>query len=221
MEHVEFDKEQLMAALRSGLDINDCTQEEIDNLTLQKKEEFVDEANRLSKTRKEELYDEQNRIDAAYDLSALGAVRKIGDLDISCVLGNIVLLSIIDSPLTSGKLGDNIGFEDIVKALYVLYFGRDALEPIMNINESVQDLNIFKPLCKDNPEMCDRVMKKYDELRNARKNFTNEAIDFYEAHFTGDQLQEVFDKLFAIINDMIKSVEELETSDKNSNTKKK
>jgi hypothetical protein len=218
-DNVEFDTDLVISAMRNGLDLNDCSPEDIEALKLDKDDDQHESLQEKVDKRIEEIHDEQEIVDATHDLACLGAKRKIGELDFQCTLGNIVLLNVIESPLVSGKLKGTVSFEDIAKSLYVLFRGKEALAPIMNIKERLQDLHLLNPMCKDNPEMCDRVMAKFEEAQNCRKVFAEEAIEFYNHNFTGEALQEVFDKMFSMINDVVKSSKELSSSAADSKKK--
>lgn len=192
--HVEFDTEQLMAALRSGFNPNDAESNDIEKLLLDYQEDIEEEA---------------DSEEASVSISALGGEYKIGPFDVKCAIGNLALLSEINSPLVSGTLkqGDQITFEDCVEAIYVLVKGKEACEPIMAIKQRISDLMLLKPMVKDNPILADKIIAKAEQISKARVNFTKAAIDFWEEEFLGYNFQDVINDIITSISDIMKMTE--------------
>jgi hypothetical protein len=166
-------------------------------------------------------------LEATLNLSAIGAKYPIGPLNIKCVLGNLVLLSAIESPLVSGELkqGDTLSFDDCVEAIYVLAKGKDAIKPIMNISQKITDLMLLKPMAKDNPLIADKIIQKVESISKARDEFTESAREFWNQNFVGHQFEEIINNVISAISDIAKASDDLPSNSKQkvkkSLTKKK
>lgn len=188
-QEIEFDREKLEAALRGGLDLNDLEKGDIDGLLLN-----VDE----------EIDEELDDVDATLDMAALGGAYKIGDLDITMVLGNLPLLNAIDSPfMRELNEDDELDFDDCCEAIYVLYHGKEAIEPIMHIQQRIKDLCRLKSVVKNNPELMDKLMDRTEVISQARTKFTEDARDFYLEHFEPNDLQMVVEEMCHILEDAV------------------
>lgn len=208
--------DQIVKALKAGINPNDCTDEYKKVFLGDQKESIQEKVDSLMS----DAYEAQTESDMAYELRALGGSSKIGPLEFQNVMGNLVLLNMVDSPFMSGELGEEVSFEEICKALYVLFHGKEAIEPIMSIAERISDLYSLKDICKDNPLMCDKVIAKVEEISEARKTFVKDSIDFYEEHFTGEALQSVCDDLVRVLMEAAKAFEEVESSSEQVSKKK-
>jgi len=194
--HVEFDRDKLASALMSGLDLNDCEKTDLDAIILNPEQEL-----------EEELDEEE----ATLNVTAIGGEYKIGPLNVSVVLGNLVLLNIIDSPFITGDLkeGDELTFEEVAKTLYVLCLGKDALDPVMEVQQRISDLFLLKTVAKGNPDMVEAIIKKAEAISNGRIIFAKKAIDYYNEHFLGEDFQEIVNSMMVMILDINKSLENL------------
>ena len=194
--HVEFDSDKLLGALRAGVDINDSPPEDVNKLLIDYQEELSDEVDQMQ---------------SSMNLASIGAEYKIGPLDITCVLGNLVLLSSINSPLVSADLkqGDALSFEDCIQAIYVMAMGKEAIKPIMGISQRINDLMLLKPLVKENPLIADKIIDKASEISKARVTFANEALVFWEENFVGFDFQEVINDMINMVADIGKSAQNL------------
>jgi len=191
-QNVEFDREKLEAALRAGLDLNDCEEKDIESLLLNAEEEI------------EEEFDEK---ESSLNLAAIGGMYKLGDLPIKLVIGNYALLHTIESPFVSElEEGREIEFDDCCEAIYVLFNGYDAIEPVMHIQQKIKDMLRLRPLVKGNPDLIDKLLDRVEKISEARSQFTHLARDFYLNNFDRSDLQEHVEVMVDILNDAANAV---------------
>jgi len=191
-EHVEFDRDALEAAMRKGLNLNDCDPEDIDVLIL----------NAEKKVEKELAFE-----DCTLDLAAMGINYKIGALEFNMVLGNFALLHIIDSPWVGVLEEDEtIPFEQCCETLYVLYKGKEACEPIMHIQQRLKDLSIVERVVGDNPEFLKIYLDRVELVSKARSQFTFDAMEFYHQNYKKQDFQEIIERMTGMMDDAQNSV---------------
>lgn len=205
---VEFDREALELAMQNGLDINDSkNSKQIDDLKVQSiTEEMVEQ-------KRDEIYKEVSSENGTMNLAAIGAKYDIGPLKIQNVLGNLVLLAEIDSPLAGDlKQGEEISYDDCVKAIYVLSEGRKVLTEIMEIDQRVQDLIMLKDLCGNNPEMINKIIDRVELISDARIRFLDAAREFYEKNFVGFDFGDIVNSIMNMMIDTMKAAQDNPTS---------
>lgn len=204
--HVTLDTDKIQGVNLAELDVD-----QLKELMLSQTDEVEDIQGKVD-TLLDSAHASQAESDMAYDLRALGGSSKIGPLEFDNVLGNLVLLNMVDSPFMSGDLGEEVSFEDVTKALYILFHGQDAVGPIMAIADRISDLYTLKDMCTDNPVMCDKVIAKVEEISKARIRFAKSSMEFYDEHFTREGLQAVCDDLMRVLIEATKAFDEVDRS---------
>ena len=195
---VEFNKVALNAALRNGLDLNDANLSDLKPLTQEEATKVIDES-------RDEIVKEVELQSSTMNLSALGAKYQLGPLSIDNVLGNLVLLTEIESPLVTDDNLTEISYDDVVKAIYVLAKGRDVLKPLMEISQRIQDLLLLKDACKGNPELIEKIVDKAEDISNARIRFLEDARAFYDKEFVGYDFEEMINSVMNVVIDSVKA----------------
>jgi hypothetical protein len=146
-----------------------------------------------------------------FDLGAIGGEYVIGPLGMKLTLGNLSLLSAIDSPLMSGELseGDEISFDDAVTAIYVLFHGKEVVRDVMNIKQKIADMMSLKSLVEDNPALMESVLDRVELISQSRDQLTEDAREFYETHFVGYQFEDIMISFFNMIADVGRAMSDL------------
>jgi len=157
----------------------------------------------------------------SFDMAATGVSYKIGPLDIVVSMGNLALLNEIESPFVAEELaeGQEITFNSAAEALYVIAKGFEAAEPIMNIKQKQSEILMIAKLFKDNPAAIDKALAKHEEISNARVKFTENAIEFYNTHFSTSDFENVMIEFQTVLYDALLSLQDLPKSDSKNTTK--
>ena len=174
----------------------------------------IDELENLMINTADEVSDEVEQEDATLNIAAIGGNYTVGPIDIRLALGNVMLLSEINSPFITGELGDEgdeLNAIDCCKALYVLAKGKEAVKPIMAIKQQVQSMLLLKPMVEKNPELFDKLMDRVEKISEAEKVFEETALQFYRDNFVGPEFQDVLNQVFLAIADMVKTANDLPT----------
>jgi len=151
--------------------------------------------------------------DATLTLGAIGAPYKVGPIDVTIAIGNIILLNEIGSPfLQESEEGAELEPTECIKSLYVLALGKEALKPVMAIKERVQALMMLKPMIEKNPALFDSLMDRTERIAEAHADFELAAMDWYSENFVGWDFQEVMTQIIAVFNDFMKTAGDLPQS---------
>lgn len=174
------------------------------------------ELNSLMLGAEEEAAQEVKDEDATLTLGAIGAPYQVGPIDVTVALGNLVLLNEIDSPFLNGDIGEEgseLDATECIKSLYVLAEGREAIRPVMAIKQRIQSLMLLKPMVDKNPDLFDKLMDRTDDIALAHADFELDAMEWYNQNFVGWDFQDVIDDMMMAFNDIMKSAENMPTSD--------
>lgn len=192
MPEIKLDSNKIKTVNLNSLDINDIQ--------------------KLMADTQDRVIQEVEESDATLTLASIGAPYKLGPIDINVAIGNVVLLSEINSPFITGDIGEEgekLETIDCIKAIYVLAKGKEAIEPIMAINQRIQKLHMLKSMVEKNPELFEQLMDRVEKISEAEKEFEKDAMKFYEENFTGYDFQEVVNSLFLSLADMAKMSNDL------------
>jgi len=146
-------------------------------------------------------------------LAALGGEYIIGDLTLSVTPGRVSLLEMIDSPFLGSEEGDEhdkIAFKlsDVVRALYVLGKGPEAIEPIMRVKARIKSLATMEKMAEKRPEFFEKFLDKKMEIEGESAAFDIEAWKFYEEFCTNTwDLDEQGSFIINILNDAFSPME--------------
>jgi len=191
---VEFDRKALEDAMANGLKLNEANAKEFEHLI---------------KNHATEASEEFDKKDATLNLAAIGAKYKIGPLELNNVLGNLILLAEIDSPFANGlDQGQELAFSDCAQALYVLAKGREVLNPIMEINQRIDDLMRLEDMVKTSPGLFSELLDRAEAISESRITFAQDAAAFYNENFTLDKFPEVLNRIVNIVIDFGKTIED-------------
>jgi hypothetical protein len=176
----------------------------------------VDEIQKMMDNAHEEALTEVKEEDSTLTLGAIGSPYMVGPIDVTIAIGNLVLLNEIDSPFITGELGeegDEIDATECIKSLYVLALGQKAIKPIMAIKKRVQGMMALKPMVEKNPDMFDKLLDRCERITEAHADFELKAMAWYNENFAGWDFQNVLDDMFSALNDVMKTSEDLPSSD--------
>ena len=157
-----------------------------------------------------------------YNIVGIGGSYNLGPFNLTVSMGNLLLLSEIDSPLVSetSTEGTVVTYEDAIQAIYVIAKGIEAVEPIMGIKQRLADLIPLKEMVKDNPKAMEQVLDRAEAISSARTTFIQDATIFYEENFVGFQYNEIFATLQTILKDVATAFEDLPSPDKDKSDDK-
>jgi hypothetical protein len=173
----------------------------------------VEEIQVLMDEAEQEAIEEVREEDATLTLGAIGSPYKVGPIDVTIAIGNIVLLNEIDSPfLSESEEGEELDPTECIKSLYVLGLGKDALKPVMAIKQRIQALMMLKPMVEKNPDLFESLMDRTEKIAEAHADFELAAMDWYNENFVGWDFQEVMTQVIASFNDFMKAAGDLPQS---------
>jgi hypothetical protein len=183
-----------------------------------------DDVKKVLMDAQEDALEESKKEDVTLNLAALGGAYKVGPLDITVALGNLVLLNEINSPFISGEIGEEgeaLDTMECFKAIYVLAKGREAIRPIMAIKQRIQNMMMLEKMVKGNPDLFRQLMDRVEKISEAEKEFEESASDFYRDNFVDYDFQEVVNSVFLALSDISKTSQDLPTDDEKDGVKKK
>ncbi len=119
----------------------------------------------------------------AETMTVLDAGYELGNTVIRPVtLGVLPLLEVIESPFVGGlDPDDEVGLPDIMRALYVLACGREAVRPVAAIARRTQSVESTRDIAEKAPEFYDRYLAAMDRIADAWAEFDDGASAFWES----------------------------------------
>ena len=133
-------------------------------------------------------------------LATLGAGYRIGNVELPpMLLGTVKLLELIDSPFLDENAED-VGMSDIMRSVYVLAVGREAVRPIMAQNRRRAAIEAQKPMGSLSPEHFAVYLAAIDTVEQGWAEFEDQAAAFWE-HVGPVALAEVATTLTQMIQD--------------------
>ncbi|OGV36977.1 MAG: hypothetical protein A2020_16380 [Lentisphaerae bacterium GWF2_45_14] len=111
-------------------------------------------------------------------LAALGGGVKIGRITIPPPsMGVLSLLDMIESPFVTGD-ASKISINEVLKSLYVMSRGRDAVQPLMESIALGKSIEKSKEIAEKSPQFFD-VYLKYHAINAAKRSAFDAAVDAF------------------------------------------
>lgn len=142
-----------------------------------------------------------SEIEAA-DLAATGGPYYVGDLRVDPPTPDrFMLLQMIDSPLVSDSDGEiDIDLQEMMRALYVICIGREAVDPIVRHRRRMEQLEKLRSLAESKPELFEGYCRRVDQIAEDLIDFDKAAVEFW-GQVGNISLQEAVDQVMTMVSE--------------------